>query len=130
MKKVLILLALLFGTVWAEVINEPPSKALMQKEIPVIDIRTPDEWKQTGVLKGSILIMFYDKKGDYDLKKFLKELNAKVDTKKPYALLCLSGSRTSILASYLAQTYGHTIYNLEGGILAAYRAGLPLVEYK
>ncbi len=130
MKKALILLTLLLTAGWAEVINEPASKELMEKKIPVIDIRTPGEWKETGLLKGSIPIVFFDANGGYNVERFMKELNARIDTKKPYALICLTGTRTSMLAPYLSETYGHTVYNLEGGIVNAYRSGLPIEPYK
>ena len=96
MKKLLILAALLFATLHAEVINEPAGKELLAQNIPVVDIRTPGEWKETGILKGSIPIMFFDEKGGYNVDTFMKELNAKVDTKKPFAIICRTGSRTGI----------------------------------
>jgi len=130
MKKTLFLLTLLLGMLHAEVINEPAGKALLAKHIPIVDIRTPGEWKETGLLEGSIPIMFFDEKGGYNVDRFMQELNAKVDTSKPFALICRTGSRTSMLAPFLSQTFGYTVYNLRGGILYAARAGLPLVPYK
>ncbi|MEJ2499969.1 MAG: rhodanese-like domain-containing protein [Campylobacterales bacterium] len=129
MKKLLILLAFLFGMLHAEVINEPASKALLEKRIPIVDIRTPGEWKETGLLKGSIPIMFFDERGGYNVDRFMLELKAKVDTSKPFALICRTDSRTSMLAPFLAQTFGYTVYNLQGGILYAHRLGLPIEPY-
>ena len=43
----------------------------MQQGVEVIDVRTTSEWKKTGVVEGSHLIMFYDEKGKYDLNSWL-----------------------------------------------------------
>jgi rhodanese-related sulfurtransferase len=130
MKKLILFLALFVGLLNAEVINEPASKALIEKQIPIVDIRTPGEWKETGLLKGSIPIMFFDEKGGYNVDRFMQELNAKVDTTKPFALICRTGSRTGMLAPFLAETFGYTVYNLRGGILYANRLGLPIEPYR
>lgn len=130
MKMFVSILLLLIGSLHAEVINQPASKALLAKNIPIIDIRTPGEWKETGLLKNSIPIMFFDERGGYNVDRFMQELNAKVDTKKPFAIICRTGSRTSMLAPFLSQTFGYTVYNLQGGILYAKRLGLPIEPMK
>ncbi|MHC3995360.1 rhodanese-like domain-containing protein [Thiomicrolovo sp. ZZH C-3] len=130
MKKLIILCFFVIGLLHAEVINAPASQTLLSKQIPIVDIRTPGEWKETGLVKGSIPIMFFDEKGEYNVDRFMLQLKAKVDTTKPFALICRTGSRTSMLAPFLAQTYGYTVYNLQGGIMTAYRAGLPIVPYQ
>lgn len=130
MKKLFVLLLLLLSLGQAEVINQPAGKELLKAHIPIVDIRTPGEWKETGVLQGSIPIMFFDEKGGYNVDRFLKELNAKVDTKKPFAIICHTGSRTSMLAPFLSKTFGYTVYNLQGGILYAIRHGLPIEPMK
>jgi len=119
-----------FRLLHAEVINQPASRALFDQKIPIVDIRTPGEWKETGLLKGSIPITFFDERGGYNVDQFMQKLNAKVDTKKPFALICHTGSRTSMLAPFLSQTFGYTVYNLKGGILYAMRLGLPIEPYK
>lgn len=130
MKKLFVLILLLLSLGQAEVINQPAGKELLKAHIPIVDIRTPGEWKETGVLQGSIPIMFFDEKGGYNVDRFLKELNAKVDTKKPFAIICHTGSRTSMLAPFLSKTFGYTVYNLQGGILYAIRHGLPIEPMK
>ncbi|UFS61958.1 rhodanese-like domain-containing protein [Sulfurimonas sp. HSL-3221] len=130
MKKLILFCLIVSGLLHAEVINAPASQALLAKQIPIVDIRTPGEWKETGLVKGSIPIMFFDEKGSYNVDRFMLQLKAKVDTTKPFALICRTGSRTSMLAPFLAQTYGYTVYNLQGGIMTAYRAGLPIVPYQ
>lgn len=130
MKKTVFTLMLLFGMLHAEVINEPASKALLAKHIPIVDIRTPGEWKESGLLKGSIPIMFFDEKGGYNVDRFMMQLKAKVDTTKPFALICRTGSRTGMLAPFLSKTFGYTVYNLQGGVMYAQKQGLPFEPYK
>ncbi len=130
MKKAILFLAFVFALLQAEVIDQPPSRALLEKHIPIVDIRTPGEWKETGLLEGSIPIMFFDERGGYNVDRFVFELNNRVDTKKPFALICRTGSRTSMLAPFLSKTFGYTVYNLKGGILYAKRLGLPFISYR
>lgn len=130
MKTLLFILVFLYGSLHAEVVNEPADKSLLERHIPVVDIRTPGEWHETGVLKGSIPIMFFDERGGYDVDRFIKALNAKVDTSKPFAVICRTGSRTSMLAPFLSGTYGYKVINVQGGILYAKQIGLPLEPYK
>jgi rhodanese-related sulfurtransferase len=129
-KKILFIFTLLLGLLHAEVINEPISESLMMKQVPIVDIRTPGEWKETGIVKGSIPIMFFNEKGGYNVDAFIEELNAKVDTKKPFAIICRTGSRTSMLAPFLSKTFHYTVYNLQGGVIYAHDHKIPFVTYK
>jgi len=108
----------LFGAVslFADLKNEYPTKTLLNSNLPIVDIRTPPEWRETGLLKGAIPIMFFDQRGNYDARGFLKQLNEKVDTKKPFALICHTGSRTSMVAPWLAKEFGYEVINLLGGM--------------
>jgi len=118
-------------SLFAEVQNEYISKELLKQNIPIVDIRTPGEWEETGLLKGAIPIMFWDAKGNYDAKKFLNELNKKVDTTKPFALICHTGSRTSMVAPWLAKEFGYKVINLKGGMQYATQGlHLKTVPYK
>ena len=128
MKKIILSLLILSVSLFAELKNEYISKELLNSGIPIVDIRTPPEWKETGLLKGAIPIMFFNERGGYDVNAFLKELNAKVDTKKPFALICHTGSRTSILAPWLSKELGYHVINLKGGMDYATR-GLKLPTY-
>ena len=104
--------------------------ALVDSGTPIVDIRTPGEWRNTGLVKGAIPIMFFDEQGGYDVEGFLKALNAKVDTKKPFALICNSGNRTRIVSNFLSQKLGYDVIDLQGGILYAIGKKIPFVPYK
>lgn len=83
----------------------------------LIDIRTPDEWRETGVIKGAKRIYLYD--NDWILNpKFLDEILSAVDTKKPVALVCKRGVRSLNAAEFLASSGAFSrIINLNGGML-------------
>ena len=130
MKKTLFALFLLFASLNASVTNEYPSQKILSQHIPIVDIRTPGEWKETGILKGAIPIMFFDEQGGYDIKGFLKELNTKVDTTKPFAIICRTGNRTSMLSGFLSKELNYDVINLKGGMVYAKGQSLPIVPFK
>jgi rhodanese-related sulfurtransferase len=117
-------------TLLASMTNEYPSQKILDSKIPIVDIRTPGEWVETGIVEDSITIMFWDEKGNYDVNAFLTELNKKVDTKKPFALICRTGSRTKIVADFLAKKLNYDVINILGGIVYLKAAKLKTVPYK
>ena len=113
----------------AELKNEYISQKLIDAKIPIVDIRTVPEWRESGLLTNAVPITFFDEKGNYDINAFLTELNKKVDTTKPFALICHTGSRTSMLAPFLSEKLKYSVINLKGGMDYATR-GLHLQVYK
>ena len=108
MKKLRILLILTsilfskFSFADVEKINNEQLKNLIgSKAIPLIDIRTPKEWLETGVIKGSHLITFFDENGKFNLDEWLPKLEKIVDKKDPFILICRSGRRSSLVAMFL-----------------------------
>lgn len=130
MKNIFLTLLLLTGSLFAELTNEYASPELLKNKTPIVDIRTPDEWRETGLLKGAFPIMFFDERGAYNVDTFLKELNAKVDTKKPFALICRTGSRTKMVAQFLSEQMHYKVINLAGGMMYAQGKNLPITPYK
>ncbi len=90
----------------------------LQKEgIPVIDIRTPQEWQSRGIIKGAKKMMFFTPDGRADVANFMFNLGALIkDKSKPFIIYCAHANRTKELAKWL-QTLGFKkIYELKGGI--------------
>ena len=116
MKKIIILLILLSLSLFAELKNSYITQEMLNSNLPIVDIRTAPEWKETGLLKNAIPIMFFNQQGKYNVNNFLKELNAKVDTSKPFAIICHSGSRTSMIAPWLSKELNYKVTNLLGGM--------------
>jgi len=132
LKQIILTLLLLSTSLLAEIKNEYLSKQLLDSKIPIVDIRTVGEWRQTGIIKGSIPIEFFNQRGTYNIKGFMNQLNAKVDTTKPFALICRTGSRTKMVAAYLSDTYNYKVTNITGGITIhnVKQKDLELVNYK
>jgi rhodanese-related sulfurtransferase len=130
MKYLIVFMLFFTALLRAEYIKEPISRELLVQKVPIVDIRTQSEWKETGIIKDAVTITFFNEQGQYDVDKFLKELNAKVDTKKEFALICRSGSRTGMLGKFLSEQLGYKIIDIQGGILDARHRNVPIVPYK
>ncbi len=130
MKKIFLTLLLLASSLMAELKHEYLSQELIDSKIPIVDIRTPAEWKETGIVKNSIPIMFFNEQGAYDVNAFLTELNAKVDTKKTFALICRTGSRTSIISAFLSKELKYSVIDIKGGIVLAKPKNIKLVPVR
>lgn len=128
--KWLLSLSLIATSLLADYTAQPIDQKLIDSKIKIIDIRTPAEWKTTGLVKGSIPIMFFDEKGNYDTNGFLAELNKKVKKEERFAIICNSGNRSKILGTYLGQQLGYNVIDLAGGIQYAITKKFPLEPYK
>jgi len=121
---------LVAAQVAAEVIhidNQQLEKLLAQ-DVSIVDVRTPAEWKDTGVVKGSHLLMFFDRSGRYDLDRWLQDLRAVAGPGDPIILICRTGSRTSSISAYLDQRAGYTrVYNVRRGITRWIAEGHPTI---
>ena len=80
-------------TAFAEIINvnNEQIKELSKNNIPIVDIRRSSEWDQTGVVPNSILLTFFDKKGNYNLDEWYNQLRLKINEGEPIILICRSG---------------------------------------
>ena len=131
MKKIILTLLIFTASLVADLSNAYLNQTILDSKIPIVDVRTPAEWKETGLLKGAIPIMFFTEQGKYNINAFLEQLNAKVDTTKPFAIICHTGSRTSMIAPWMSKELNYKVTNLLGGMDYATR-GLKLktVPYK
>ena len=129
MKKLLLILLLLLNHLFAEVINEYPSQKLIDTGITIIDIRTPQEWKEDGLIRGAIPITFWYADGSYNLPLFLRQLKEKVKDGERFALICHVGSRTAEVADFLSKEYNMHVINLLGGMEHIKSKGYKTVKY-
>lgn len=110
--------------------SKPLANAFLAQDIPVIDIRTASEWRETGVIPQSHLITFYKEDQSYNEKEFLEALAAIVSKDDTFAILCRSGNRSMKVTHFLAsQGYSHVI-NLSGGIQEAMKNGIQPIPYR
>ena len=104
-------------------------KSLLQKKIPLIDIRRKDEWKSTGIVENSILMTFFDKNGKAYTNEWLKELNKIAKKNDPVILICRTGRRTGIISKFLSEKVGYRlIYDVTDGITDWIKKGNTVVN--
>ena len=130
MKKTIVMLLLLVTSVMAELQHVWATPGFVNKNIKIIDIRTPAEWKETGIVKDSYTIMFFDEEGNFNVQSFLNQLNMVVKKDEPFALICRVGSRTSLVSEFLSEKLGYHVINLKGGIVKMIQEGYRTVPYK
>ncbi len=129
MKKILFGLLITVTALMAELQNIWVTTDFFKKDIKVVDIRTPGEWKETGIVKGAYTIMFFDEKGNFDVPKFLKKLNKVVKKGEQFALICRTGSRTAEISKFLSSQLGYNVINLGGGMMKLKHEGYKAVPY-
>jgi rhodanese-related sulfurtransferase len=89
---------------------------MLEKNIPIYDIRRPEEWRQTGVIEGSKLLTFVDADGRLR-PDFIDRFTAAIGRHDPVILICRTGNRTSTLARFLVEKMGYTqVFNVRDGI--------------
>ncbi|HAY26654.1 MAG TPA: rhodanese-like domain-containing protein [Candidatus Accumulibacter phosphatis] len=100
---------------------------LLAAGVPVIDIRTAGEWKQTGVVPNSRLLTFFDERGRADAPAWLQQVQGVAKANEPVIVICRSGNRTRAASQLLSQQAGYrTVYNVRDGIRAWAAEGRPL----
>ena len=126
------LLAGLFaGPAHAEVIDIDNAELvrLAGKGVPVVDIRTPGEWKSSGVIAGSKLLTFFNEKGEANPAQWLASAKGFAKPGQPVILICRSGNRTRTATQFLSEQAGYaTVYNVTSGMnswLAEKRSVVP-----
>ena len=99
---------------------------LLQRDVPLFDVRLPEEWQETGVVAGSQRLTFLDANGRV-APGFLQDLTSSVPQNQPIALICRTGNRTDVLARHLIEQMGYTeVYNVRDGIMGWIGEGRPV----
>lgn len=89
----------------------------MRDGVTVIDIRRQDEWRETGVVEGSVLLTAFDTRGRL-VPGFLDELARLVDPDQPVVFLCRTGARTAAISQLLTERLGYTrVASVNQGIM-------------
>jgi rhodanese-related sulfurtransferase len=92
-------------------------KSLVAEGVPLYDIRRPEEWKQTGIVKSSRLLTFIDGTGN-PVATFLPNFTREIGKNDPVILICRTGNRSSVLSNHLMVKMGYTkVYNVDDGIV-------------
>ena len=100
---------------------------LVAAGVPIVDIRTEGEWKETGIVPGSRLLTFFDERGRADPAAWLQQVQGVATPDQPVIVICRSGNRTKAASQFLSEQAGYrTGYNVREGIRAWAREGRPL----
>lgn len=99
-------------------INVKQFDRLKANGIAVIDIRTPQEWRQTGIIKGSHRLMFFDAHGNAHAKTWIKSLRKIIKNKNtPFVIYCAHANRSKAVGKWLTNKLSYkNVYELKGGI--------------
>ena len=119
MKKILLILVILSVSIFADfkTIGIAEFEKLQKDGVPVIDIRTPQEWNATGIIDGAHKITFFNEKGQPLIADWFFELGHLVkDKKTPFIIYCAHANRSKALGKGLVNMGFENIYELKGGI--------------
>jgi rhodanese-related sulfurtransferase len=95
--------------------TEVSSFLAKHKNAFLLDVRTPDEYRQAR-LTGAVLIPINE----------IEHRLGEVPKNRPIVVYCAVGSRSSLVAGFLAgKGYGE-VYHMSDGLVGWYRNGLPL----
>ncbi len=85
-----------------------------RKNLLILDVRSPQELKE-GAIANSMLVPVWQ------IRSF------KPDPNRPILVYCAVGGRSYMAGQYLYRNGVREVYNIQGGIAAWKRAGLPVV---
>jgi rhodanese-related sulfurtransferase len=94
--------------------------ALSSGGAQIVDVREPEEWAETGVPVGSVLIPL----GDLEA-----QATAELDSGQPVYVICRSGNRSRAGSDILVGLGYTQVYNVGGGVTAWIESGLPVDAY-
>lgn len=121
-----------------EQVTNEELKALRDQGVVLIDVRREDEWQRSGIIEGSQLLTFFDRRGRYDVNQWLQDLEAIAPGDTPFLLICEVGGRTGNISKLLERMpdYGANadratrVHNLTRGIRHWIAKGQSVVPYQ
>ena len=132
MKIFLVIFVLFTKFVNAEVIdiNIRELTNLIEKKIKIIDVRTENEWKSTGIIKGSFLISLLNENKKFIFEDWYEMFNNKFGKNKSIIFICASGIRSNYISHLVKKKNSDLIvYNLKKGINKWIRSGYKIERY-
>lgn len=106
-------------------------ESMQKKGALVVDVRTSQEWKTTGLISGSQGLAYFDANGLYDKEGWLKQLKNLLKTPtQPVVLVCRSGNRSATVGKMMLTEAGYSkVWHLEKGIRAWSAESRPLTPW-
>ncbi len=99
---------------------QPTVAQIETSDILLVDIRRPQEWLETGVLPGAVLLTYEHFETP---EAFIAALEPHLRPDQPIALICRTGSRTSRAAPALAARLDVPVIDLGGGMFRLMAGG-------
>ncbi len=87
----------------------------------IVDIRTPPEWAETGVIEGAELVTFAN------ADSFLARIGPEIADGRDLILICRSGNRTAAAARALDGKIPNRIVSVDGGMRKVIASGYQTV---
>ena len=129
MKIFFVIFALFTKFVNAEIIdiNNRELSNLIEKKIKIIDVRTQNEWKSNGIIKGSFLRSLLNKNKKFIFEDWYKMFNNDFGRNKSIIFICASGVRSNYISHLVKNKDPDLIvYNLKKGINNWIRSGYKI----
>ena len=126
MKILLVIFVLFTKFVNAEVIHIDNRELsnLIEKEVKIIDVRTKNEWKATGIIKGSFLISLLNNNKKFIFENWYEMFKNKFGNNKSIVFICASGVRSNYISHLVKKKEPDLkVYNLKKGINYWIRSG-------
>ena len=107
---------------------EEARAALAQDAVLMIDVRTPGEWKETGIAEGAVALTMHSRDFIQNLVTVLEK-----NPGKPVAFICATGVRSAQVAQFLTENGVPNIIDVSEGMLGSdagpgwIARGFPLV---
>ncbi len=109
-------------------VDNEVTRTMRGRGVQIVDIRRPEEWGETGIVEGSILLTAFDNSGRL-IPDFPQRFTQKFGNDEEVLLICRTGNRTSLIADALASQAGYSkIYNVVDGIERWIAEGRPVVK--
>ena len=111
-------------------INNEQLKSLIDEGVPVVDLRTAGEWRHSGIIEGSHLLTFFDERGNYDVRSWLKQFVQIARQEDRVVIVCAVGNRSLAVSGFLYENFGFTkVHNVVEGIEHWKQKGFPVVPW-
>ena len=120
------------GEVLPPILSAPQVRQLqLEGRILLVDIRSPQEWRKTGVAADALAITVHR-------RDFASALLAAAggDYARPIAIICATGGRTALARRYLERMGFTAVVDVSEGMLGSSRGpgwirrGLPVVAHR
>ena len=111
-------------------INNRELSNLIEKKIKIIDVRTQNEWKSNGIIKGSFLRSLLNKNKKFIFEDWYKMFNNDFGRNKSIIFICASGVRSNYISHLVKNKNPDLIvYNLKKGINNWIRSGYKIQRF-